>query len=147
MKRRNWTAIRGLLCLVMTWLAAASTTIEPAGADPAFEARVLAIINAYRPQKGRAALEIHPRLHQLARQHSQRMAATNRISHDGYHQRIRQSGFAYCFENVGWNYRTPQALVQGWQRSAGHNRNLLQQRIRYAGLAKVGPYVTFFACG
>jgi uncharacterized protein YkwD len=47
---------------------------------------------------------------------------------------------------VGWNHETPQSLFDGWRKSPGHNRNMLERRVSRVGISKAGPYVTFFAC-
>jgi uncharacterized protein YkwD len=116
-------------------------------APTTFEKRTLKLINTYRAQRGLRVLAVREKLYRLSRQHSQYMAATGRLSHDGFYDRYRLSGFSTCVENVAWNYPTPSSLVGGWKSSPGHNANLLNSRIRYAGLTRVGAYATFFACG
>ena len=56
------------------------------------------------------------------------------------------AGAKVCVENLGWNYPTPEGLLEGWQLSATHHRNLLEPRVARMGLAASGDYVTFFAC-
>jgi uncharacterized protein YkwD len=75
------------------------------------------------------------------------MHANNSLNHDGFNDRAARSGFSYCVENVGWNYSTPEAQFEGWRNSSGHNQNMLNTHIGYAGISKVGSYVTFLACG
>jgi uncharacterized protein YkwD len=112
-----------------------------------FETRTLHLINSYRAQRGLPALQIRENLYLLSKQHSRHMAATNYMSHDGFYDRYLLSGFSTCVENVAWNYPTPSWLVQGWKSSSGHNANLLNSRIQYAGMTRSGAYATFFACG
>jgi uncharacterized protein YkwD len=123
--------------------AAAARAVTPT----AFETATLNRINTYRAQRGLRALGVHEKLYLLSKQHSRHMAATHRLSHDGFYNRYLLSGFGTCVENVAWNYPTPASLFGGWKSSPGHNANLLSSRIRYAGLTRVGAYATFFACG
>jgi uncharacterized protein YkwD len=122
---------------------AAAKAVEPT----TFERRTLKRINAYRAQRGLRALAVSENLYRLSRQHSKYMAATGRLGHDGFYDRYLLSGFGTCVENVAWNYGSPSSLVGGWKSSPGHNANLLNRQIRYAGMTRVGAYATFFACG
>jgi len=74
------------------------------------------------------------------------MAEKNELSHSGFDTRFAASGRMLCLENVGWNYPTPEDQVAAWQRSMGHDRNMLYPTISRAGVARVDGYVTFFAC-
>jgi uncharacterized protein YkwD len=82
----------------------------------------------------------------LAESQSQYMQKKNDLNHDHFDERFSKSGRSLCVENVGWNYPTPEAQLQAWQKSGGHNKNLLNKKIKHAGIAKYGSYVTFFAC-
>jgi uncharacterized protein YkwD len=75
------------------------------------------------------------------------MAAAGRMSHDGFPSRARRSGLALCVENVGWNYRSPDAQVDAWRASPGHDRNLLDRRVARMGIGVAEDYVTLIACG
>jgi uncharacterized protein YkwD len=116
-------------------------------APTTFETQTLKLINTYRAQRGLRVLAVREKLYLLSKQHSRYMAATRRLSHDGFYDRYRLSGFSTCVENVAWNYPSPSLLVGAWRSSPGHNANLLNSRIRYAGMTRVGAYATFFACG
>jgi uncharacterized protein YkwD len=85
-------------------------------------------------------------LNKLAKSHSQYMQKKKALDHDHFDERFSKSGRSLCVENVGWNYPTPEAQLQAWKRSGGHNKNLLNKKINHAGIAKSGSYVTFFAC-
>jgi uncharacterized protein YkwD len=111
-----------------------------------FDTQTLTIINNYRAQRGLRKLQMRQNLFLLARQHSRYMAARRQLSHDGFYDRFRLSGFSSCTENVAWNYPTPSALVSAWRKSPGHNAALLRRDLVYAGVSKVGAYATYFAC-
>ncbi len=112
-----------------------------------YELNLFQLINDYRFQQLLAALEFDSHLNDLARGHSQNMEISQTMSHDGFQERYESSGFNTCVENVGWNYATPEAMFEGWRTSDGHNRNMLNERIEFVGISKVGDYITFFACG
>jgi uncharacterized protein YkwD len=103
-------------------------------------------INRYRSACGLASLQWDPALAQLAREHSISMFRSERASHRGFDKRHRQAGSWFCVENVGWNYRSPQSMFEGWRRSDDHNDNMLDARLNRAGIAEIDRYVTFFAC-
>lgn len=116
-----------------------------------FDGKTLALINAYRADKGLTKLLPSGALHTIAREHSRYQANRNNLSHDGFRQRMGKAKAAglspRCTENAGYNYRSPQHLFAGWRQSSGHNQNLLRPHLRYAGVSVVGRYSTFFACG
>jgi uncharacterized protein YkwD len=112
----------------------------------AYEDKLLTCINTYRVENSLRALSIDANFNKLVKSHSQYMQKKNALNHDHFHERFSKSGRSLCVENVGWNYPTPEAQLQAWKRSVGHNKNLLNKKIKHAGIAKSGPYVTFFAC-
>lgn len=114
-----------------------------------FAEQTLASINSYRRQQGLRPLQSNQVLYKLAMQHSQNQAAAGRISHNGSDQRravARSAGMEGCGENVGYRHTTPQSVVRHWSNSPGHRRIMLTPDMRYAAVARHGPYVTFFAC-
>jgi uncharacterized protein YkwD len=116
-------------------------------AGASFEDELLVLINRYRSTKRLKPLVISPLYADLAREHSQTMLEQDHMSHDGFDERFRRATDAgSCVENVGWNHETPQSLFDGWRKSPGHNRNMLERRVSRVGISKAGPYVTFFAC-
>jgi uncharacterized protein YkwD len=68
------------------------------------------------------------------------------LNHDHFDERFKKCRYPHCVENVGWNFQTPEAQFAAWKSSSGHNKNLLNRKLKYTGIAKVGAYVTFFAC-
>ena len=132
----------------------ASLGLDCSDNDPAcptgeggFESSLRELINGYRQQTGLGHLVFDPQLYQLAQTHSTNMQEVDVLSHDGFQDRYDASGYRTCVENVAWNYPTPESLLSGWQNSSGHDRNLLNQNISFVGVARTGPYTTFFACG
>ena len=114
-----------------------------------FSQQTLVAINAYRRQHGLPALRSHPALQTYAMQHSRWQAAAGRLSHSDKVRRgmfARSAGLGGCGENVGTNHRSPQDVVRRWDRSPGHRVIMLWPGLRYAAVARYGPYLTFIAC-
>jgi uncharacterized protein YkwD len=134
----------------LAWSVAvpAAPAAEPSGADAGndYAARVLQTLNAYREERGLPPLLMSPDLTALAALHSQDMAARKRLSHDGFPRRFGQTVGELCVENVAQGFRIPEQVLVGWRRVPTHHRNVLEKRVRYAGVAASGLYVTYFAC-
>ena len=114
--------------------------------DSPYAERLGKVVNQYRRQRGARPLQVDSALSALAREHSVAMAKAGRLSHDEFPSRVRRSGYCMCVENVGWNYRTSDAQLDGWRRSLGHDRNLLDVRVTRMGIGVASDYVTFIAC-
>ena len=128
--------------------AGALATASGARADGAgYSQRLAALVNQYRTERGHPSLTLDGTLSKLALEHSIAMAKAKRMNHDGFETRARQSGFATCVENVGWNYRSPDEQLAGWQASPGHERNLLDAHAERIGIGESAGYVTLLACG
>ena len=104
------------------------------------------LVNRYRVRQGKEPLVADGALAALAREHSVAMAKAGRLTHDDYQSRFRRSGYSLCVENVGWNYPAPQAQLLAWQRSPGHDHNLLDARVLHMGIGTASSYVTFIGC-
>ena len=128
------------LCLVASLYAA--TLAEP----DAYAAELASLVNRYRATVHLAALKVDGNLSDLAREHSVAMMRAQRLGHDDFQARFRRSGYAMCIENVGWNYPTPADQMNAWRASPGHDRNLRDARVTYAGVGVAGDYVTLIAC-
>ena len=114
--------------------------------DERYADRLGELVNHYREQQGKPPLVVDRKLAALAREHSAAMAKAGHLSHDDFQSRFRRSGYAMCVENIGWNYPTPQAELLAWQRSPGHDRNLLDARVGHMGIGTASDYVTFIGC-
>lgn len=117
-----------------------------ASADPHYLLELAQRINGFRQAHGLAPLVPAADLVVLASQHSRSMDHQRELTHQGFRQRYQRAASRVCVENLGWNYPTPEGLMEGWQGSPAHLRNLLEPRVARMGLAASGDYVTFFAC-
>lgn len=116
--------------------------------DRETEERILNAINAQRVAKGRVALALESGLYDLARRHSESMAAEGFFSHldrqgldaDGRRRRYDPGLFTVAYaENivsVGWKDPSATALdcVRCWMASDGHRRNLLDPDFTHTGV-------------
>ncbi len=160
MDRRGWGEISAALERVKPATVAIALAIVVAGpsgpplaanAPPEADAdryaeRLGELVNQYRARQGNGALLVDGRLVARAREHSVHMAKMGHLSHDDFRSRVRRSGYGRCVENVGWNYRTPEAQLEGWRRSSRHDHNLLDARVKRIGIGIESGYVTFIAC-
>jgi uncharacterized protein YkwD len=111
-----------------------------------YEQELLNCINQYRIKKGLTPLSFDITLSKAAKNHSQYMDKNNGLDHADFNERFRQSKRSLCVENIGWNYTTPESQFKAWKNSRDHNKNMLNKRIKRAGISKIGSYVTFFTC-
>ena len=145
---QRWGKVIGALCLIIVLIIPASAAGgDSCDADSSvYEEELLRRINRYRRENHLKALSRHETVHALARGHSRRMCKEGALTHERFEERYVGSGRSVCVENVGWNYTTAENQFRGWKGSKGHDRNMLDKKIRIAGIAKCGAYVTFFAC-
>jgi len=108
------------------------------------ERSVVQKINQYRQQQGLSALTTNSSIRQQARRHSQDMATSRAISHDGFDQRVKTIGKTIAWraaaENVGYNagYSDPVTqVVNSWLKSPGHLKNIVGNfNLTAVGVAK-----------
>jgi uncharacterized protein YkwD len=117
------------------------------------QTQVVALSNQARVKAGCRALKVNAQLLWAARGHSKYMASTGRFSHTGSRKstfvaRARAAGYtAPRSENIAWGYRSAREVVNGWLKSPGHRRNLLDCRARTLAVGVVysvngTPYYT-----
>lgn len=134
-----------LLVSALSVPACAEASSSPSGAER-FLIQLAEVINGYRATNGLEPLALTDELAVLASDHSVQMSERRELSHDGFRQRFQSAASKLCVENVAWNFRTAEALLEGWRKSPPHHRNLLDPAISRMGLAISARYVTFFAC-
>ena len=98
-------------------------------------------ISAVRANHGAGPVRMEGRLVEAARSHSMMMARKGRIAHQfgpgtRFSARIRRAGdFGAAAENVGAGYPSMESVMDGWLRSPGHRRNLLNKKLTHIGFA------------
>lgn len=115
-----------------------------ASAQTATATRLIDYINAARVQNGMKALPEHARLTQAARVHARDMAENGFVDHKGsdgsnLQERVTRTRYAWTMvaENVAAGKKTVQEVVQGWMKSAGHRKNILNEEAREIGAGHV----------
>ena len=94
----------------------------------------------YRRAHNLSAVTLDPALMALAQSQANAMASANHLSHEvagSLDHRLNAAHHAkgYAVENVSAGYGTADAALAGWQRSPGHNANLLDGKMRRMGIA------------
>ena len=97
-------------------------------------------ISAYREDHHLSSVTIDPGLMLLAQAQADAMARADHLSHEidgSLDHRLNAAHHAkgYAVENVSAGYASADAAVGGWQRSPGHNQNLLDGKMRRMGIA------------
>ena len=146
-----------LLLLLATWPAWAAMSPVPDAAQVAN--LVVEGTNRFRHENGLAPVEPERRLAHAAWEFASYMAQTDSLDHaaDGRQPwgRARAQGYDYCLvaENIAYKYdsrgfataQLARELVAGWERSAGHRKNMLERdvvdtAVAVARSAKTGRY-------
>jgi uncharacterized YkwD family protein len=116
-----------------------------AGQLSAYELKVVELTNAERAKAGLPALQIDPKLSQLARLKSQDMLNKNYFSHTSPtygspFDMMKQFGITYrsAGENIAMGQRTPEEVVSAWMNSPGHKANILNSSYTHIGVGHVG---------
>ena len=140
-------------------LAAAAAAAAPLPDLARAETMVLESTNAFRRQQSVDPVALDPTLESAAREFARFMARSDKYGHeaDGRQpaDRARRQGYDYCVisENIAYQYdsggfetsRLAESLFEGWKRSAGHRRNMLDADVTQAAVAiarseKTGRY-------
>ena len=105
------------------------------------EKALLELTNAERKKKDLEPLKPSAKLFSAARAHAENMAKQEKLEHEldgkGMSERAADVGYkaAGLAENIGWNFASPKAAVEGWMNSEGHRANLLGKDYTEVGLA------------
>jgi hypothetical protein len=104
--------------------------------------------NVFRQREGRAAIDSETQLTQAAREFAKFLSSSEKYGHtaDGRqpHERAQQHGYEYCMilENIAYQFRSQgfetdelaRSFVAGWERSAGHRKNMLNPDVTEIGV-------------
>jgi uncharacterized protein YkwD len=111
------------------------------------EAKVHQLVNEHRIGMGLSALEWNETIANECRLHSEEMANTNSLNHDGFNERINRIGetisWSWAGENVAYNY-SAQGAVNAWLNSPGHKSNIeSNSNLTGVGVAYNGSTIYF----
>ncbi|WP_225961714.1 CAP domain-containing protein [Actinomadura algeriensis] len=125
-------------------------TTAPAGGTTA--ARVVALVNAERAEKGCGPVRSNAQLTRAAQGHSADMAARGYFAHtspdgDDPGDRITAAGYRWRSygENIAKGQSSPESVMRSWMNSPGHRANILNCGFDEIGVGVVtsgGPYWT-----
>ncbi|KAI9291992.1 hypothetical protein K502DRAFT_320458 [Neoconidiobolus thromboides FSU 785] len=114
-----------------------SSQSQPTGNNPSDQpdersAEMLCLVNKIRSEVSKKPLKLDSRLMKSSQKHSEDQAEHKKMSHDGtkvkfFFDRIKNEGFrAYTgAENVAWNQKNVEKVVQAWKKSEGHYKNII----------------------
>jgi hypothetical protein len=105
--------------------------------------------NAFREKGGLRTLKSNDQLAAAAREFAQFMARTDKYSHDADGKqpadRAKEQGYDYCIvsENIAYQFNSAgfetddlaRAFLEGWKKSAGHRKNMLDPDVLDTGMA------------
>lgn len=102
---------------------------EPAPSLTDLQHEAFDLVNEHRMSRGLDALKPNETCQQLASRHSSNMAEGSvAFSHDGFDDRFAEAqetiGALSAAENVAFNYRSAEALVEAWLLSEVHLENI-----------------------
>jgi uncharacterized protein YkwD len=129
-------------------LSTPTASMASAGATQSAARQITRLVNAERRRAGLRPLRTNRRLATAARRHARNMVRQRFFSHTspsgkspssrilaaGY---ARRGGYFRYAENLAWgtgSRATPKSIVRAWMRSPGHRRNILDGRLREAGV-------------
>ncbi len=98
-------------------------------------------INRVRARHGAGPVRMESRLVEAALRHSLMMARKGKMAHQfgpgtRFRDRIKNAGIrGSAAENISAGYSSIESVVDGWLRSPGHRRNLLNRRLTHIGMA------------
>lgn len=132
MKFKSVRAIIIITSLVLSLfqLSYAGKPVKQVDSDTAIQNAILVHINEYRQKHGLSPLKMDNKIVKEAKKHSLDMA-NHRMSFghkyfnsriDRLHAQIKNSNAGA--ENVAYNYKDAQDVVNNWVRSPGHKRNI-----------------------
>jgi len=94
-----------------------------------------------------AALRLNDQLRTAAQVHANDMAIMGKMQHRGsdgsnVSARVSRAGFDWTAvaENIAWNQRSVEAVVNAWINSEGHCKNLMNERYRFMGFGETDFY-------
>lgn len=92
------------------------------------ETEILTAVNAHRKSLNLSELKRVDGITFLASDHNEYMIQQKKVSHDNFSKRytalVNDIGAKAVSENVGFGYRTGQAVVKAWLNSEGHRKNI-----------------------
>lgn len=106
------------------------------------ELDILDLVNAYRVQQGLTELLSLDEGSRQAATHNQHMIQNNEVCHDDFGSRyealVKAENAKAVSENVGFGFRTAEAVVNAWIKSDGHRENMIGNHTHFGISVKEG---------
>lgn len=106
------------------------------------ELDILELVNAYREQQGLSELFYLDEGSVQAATHNEHMIEGNEVCHhffgDRYQALVNSVNAKAVSENVGFGYRTAEAVVNAWIKSDGHRKNMEGEHTHFGISVKEG---------
>lgn len=99
------------------------------------EKKLLELHNIQRELKGRVSLKFDPYLNNYAINHAQWMANRNWMKHSDVS--VLLGKYSTSGENIAWNQRSEEEVMNAWMNSSGHRANILNRNFNAAGFGKI----------
>jgi uncharacterized protein YkwD len=128
-------------------LPGAGGDVAAAGYNPGGEeCKFLTLINRYRASKHEGKLALSRPLGEAAEDHTRDMARRKKMYHTPDLLDTLRKKYGYdgtrVGENVAAGFNSADSVMKAWQKSADHNRNMLDGRFEAIGIAEVNGYWT-----
>lgn len=105
----------------------------------ALETDILKIVNDYRKSNGIPELQPLNVISSVALGHTDYMIKENKLSHDGFEQRVQtlmnEASAKTVAENVAFGYGTAEGVVNAWLSSADHRAVIENPNFNYFGIS------------
>ncbi|KAL6590645.1 PR-1-like protein [Neocallimastix californiae] len=115
-----------------------------------FNYKMICLVNKERAKKNVPYLAYSSQLANAALKHSKYQASKKKMTHDesgSYStpmKRIKKAGFnpKACAENVAYNQKTIEKVMESWMNSSGHKKNILNKSYTHFGAGMKDRYWT-----
>ena len=101
--------------------------------------KIIELTNQYRSNQGVDQLSYNRKLTEVARLRVEEMFFNQLFAHGGLHNKLEQVSYGYdvAGENLALGLVSADEVIQGWENSLTHNKNLLDSDFEEIGTAMI----------
>lgn len=110
-----------------------SPTTQPDSYSVNTNQRLLILHNQQRQSKGRSDLTLDNNLENYAQNWANHMAWEDKLYHSKIENALKDNKFYRAGENIAWNQRNPEEVVNDWMNSTGHHENIMNRNFTHVG--------------
>lgn len=133
---KYFTAFGVGLCLLIGLLVYASPSTAAASGPDTFASETIKRTNVERTKRKVPALKYSTCLTGLAAAHAKAQARKRTMYHQSMKTAMKKCTLRAVGENVAAGFTSPQSVIAGWMRSAGHRANILSKSFKSIGVAR-----------